>query len=176
MSQEYLDDLNCCLDSGYDGEALKPQLRKKIYLSGPMRGYPNYNFPLFYSVSALLTLWGWQVFNPAQMDIDDGKAEYNRSLNEIVPDSSFTIEDALRRDFRVILQCDAVALLPGWENSEGACRELGMAMDIGLPVYTVETQLGTLTGADYPALRIAVAERYAKKVERRLVETVNGIH
>lgn len=136
---------------------------KKVYLSGPMRGYKDFNFPLFYTTEALLELWGWAVSNPARLDIEDGKAAYNVAEKRIVPDTSFTIADALRRDFTVILSCDAVALLPGWEKSEGACRELGLAIDIGLPVYFVNPIDGALTAAPEQDLRRAVAIKYCSK-------------
>jgi len=134
-----------------------------------MRGYENFNFPTFYATAALLELWGWTVHNPAKMDIDDGKAEFNKAEGRIVPDTGFTIADALRRDFKVILDCDAVALLPGWEKSEGACRELGLAIDIGLPIYYVNPADGSLNAALETECRYAITRKYAERVGFGLV-------
>src|SRR5262245_23383467 len=42
--------------------------KKKIYIAGPMRGYPSYNFPAFDEAEAALTAGGWRVLSPAAMD------------------------------------------------------------------------------------------------------------
>lgn len=36
---------------------------------------------------------------------------------------------------------DALVLLPGWENSPGACEERSLAMSLGLPVLTLDQAL-----------------------------------
>jgi hypothetical protein len=109
--------------------------RKKIYVSGPMRNVDDYNFPIFYHVSAMLQMWGYDVVNPAAMDIADRRAEWNWDLRQVILDNSFTMEAALARDFREILDCDAIVLLPGWQNSEGANKELQFGIAIGLPAF-----------------------------------------
>ena len=130
-------------DCIFGGMMDKDNDNKRIYLAGPMRGLPNHNFPLFYQASGMLEMWGYTVINPAKMDIEDGRAEWNWNTNEIILDNSFTIENALARDFREILDCKAIVLLPGWEASEGAQKELEFALAIGLQAFVY-------TGADAP--------------------------
>ena len=37
-----------------------------IYVAGPMRGYPEFNFPSFHAAAAQLRAAGHTVFNPAE--------------------------------------------------------------------------------------------------------------
>lgn len=113
----------------------KKLMKKKVYLAGPMRGLQNYNFPMFYQTAAMLEMMGYSVFNPAKLDIEDGRAEWNWNTNGVIIDNSFTIEKALARDFKVILDSDAIILLPGWKKSKGAQKELEFALAIGLKAF-----------------------------------------
>lgn len=45
------------------------------------------------------------------------------------------VEMFLRGDKEIITRCDAVIMLPGWEESDGARKEFAFAHDIGKPVY-----------------------------------------
>jgi hypothetical protein len=94
---------------------------KKIYIAGPMRGYPGLNWPAFDSAAKRARKMGYEVVNPAEMDREIG----------IDPNSTFTdaqVEEMLKRDFQAIDQCDAIALLCGWSHSKGALREIEYAL------------------------------------------------
>lgn len=49
-----------------------------IYLSGPMKGYPESNYPLFRQVAADLRADGHRVYNPAEFPIA-GRTRHSRS-------------------------------------------------------------------------------------------------
>jgi hypothetical protein len=100
-----------------------------------MRGITNNNFPAFYMAAAMLDLWGYEVVNPARMDIEERRAEFNWNLNEVILDNSFTMERALARDYDEIRTCKAIILLPGWETSIGAAREIAFAVSRGIPCF-----------------------------------------
>ena len=43
---------------------------KRCYISGPMRGHPSFNFPVFFALERELFRDGWVVSNPARKDIE----------------------------------------------------------------------------------------------------------
>lgn len=111
----------------------------KIYLAGPMRGKPNFNFPAFDYASARLRSQGHEVFSPADHDreINGPGIEINPTGDESLCEKThgFSIRDALSADLNWICrEADAVALLPGWEQSTGATAERATAIAVGLTV------------------------------------------
>ena len=104
---------------------------KSIYVLGPMRGYPQFNFPAFFEAEAKLLAEGWCVYNPARMDGEG--FDYNRSYTaaELAPMLSVVI----RRDLLTIIDhCSAVYALPGWEKSAGANTEMALAKFLRLDI------------------------------------------
>ena len=101
---------------------------KKIYISGPMTGYPENNFPAFHAHAALLREQGHEVVNPAEINV--GLVEPAHGT----PEWQAFYQACLRADIRALCDCDAISLLPGWENSNGAHLELHIAHRLGLEV------------------------------------------
>lgn len=101
-----------------------------LYIAGPMRGYPRFNFDAFYEAEAMLQKGGYEVLNPARMDADIG---FNPDTD--VPDKAF-LDEAMRRDFEAVMKSDGVVMLPGWEKSVGAKAEMGLARWRRIPVYS----------------------------------------
>lgn len=102
----------------------------RIYLAGPMRGFPEFNFPLFNQTAAQLRSEGHQVFNPAERDIerhngvDISKGNEKGDVAQAEKDHGFNRRHAMNDDLNFIcLEADAIALLPGWKASEGARLE-----------------------------------------------------
>lgn len=93
---------------------------KIIYLSGPMRGVEDYNYPEFNRVANDLTVRGYAVLNPAANF--NGAQDYDRSVY-------------MRHDFFHVLQADYVFCLPGWKDSVGARAEVLVAQQCGIPVH-----------------------------------------
>jgi hypothetical protein len=94
----------------------------KIYLSGPMKGYPESNYPLFRQTAAELRREGHEVYNPAEFP-HDGPHEQFPIRRAFAAYSKFICEEA-----------DAILLLPGWEKSLGVSAELALAKNCGLEV------------------------------------------
>lgn len=95
---------------------------KRIYLSGPMTGLPDLNFPAFHAAAAALRAKGCDVVNPAEINIDGEK----------------TWHACMRADIKALCDCDEIAMLPGWENSNGAHVELNLAHRLGMRVVMLE--------------------------------------
>ncbi len=95
---------------------------KRIYLSGPMSGIAEHNFPLFNAETARLRALGYEVVNPV----------------EVNPDPGSTWEECLRRDLVAMLDCDTIALLPGSTKSRGALLELHVADALGFKLKAAQ--------------------------------------
>jgi len=109
----------------------------KLYLAGPMRGYPKFNFPAFDFAAAKLRSQGFEVFSPADNDrqrMGDKPFSSNDTGDEIKleKDTGFNIRQALTDDTHYIcVHADGIALLPGWEKSSGAKAEHALAEALG---------------------------------------------
>jgi hypothetical protein len=92
-----------------------------IYISGPMTGLPEFNFPLFCQVAKKIVARGHIVVNPATL-IEGSK---DRS-------------HYLRADLLLLVgQATAIVVLPGWGGSRGARLEVEIGRQLGLPIYDV---------------------------------------
>lgn len=105
-----------------------------------MRGIPEFNFPAFNAAADRLRFDGHEVFNPAEKDNErHGKdiSKGNESGCEKVAaeQHGFNLRVALGDDLAwICAEADAIALLPGWENSKGAKAEHATAVALGLEV------------------------------------------
>lgn len=95
----------------------------KIYISGPMTGYPHLNFPLFDAIAEELEKLGWEVVSPARLERERGSTTYR------------THRQSLKDDIVALMDCDAIYMLPSWQHSRGAGCELVVAASLGLLVY-----------------------------------------
>lgn len=90
----------------------------RVYLAGKMTGLPDLNFPLFHSEAARLRALGYDVVNPAEINVD--------------PAAGWG--ECMRRDIPELLTCKAIALLDGWENSKGARLEWYIAEALDMKI------------------------------------------
>jgi nucleoside 2-deoxyribosyltransferase len=105
--------------------------KTKIYLAGPMRGYPEYNFPAFAAAAEKLRSQGYEVWSPHERDLADG---FDPKTDEALSMSFY-----MKQDLPAVCDADWVAVLPGWEESEGVQIELGVARALGKLIVSVET-------------------------------------
>ena len=120
-----------------DSEVARPGLTRmkedsevccKIYLSGPMTGLPNFNYPTFMAVAEELRAAGHHVENPD----DGGQVE------------GWAWSDYMRRALNQLLLCNTIVTLPGWEESPGANIEVLLARNLYLREF------------DYPDIKIGL--------------------
>ncbi|EIF5982986.1 DUF4406 domain-containing protein [Salmonella enterica] len=101
--------------------------KKVVFICGPMTGHENYNRDAFMLKEMELIACGATVLSPAMLP--DG-LEHEQYL---------TITRGMIR------VSDAICLLPGWENSEGAKREVVYAMRRNIwPMWLDEERRGKL--------------------------------
>ena len=111
-------------------------MAKAYYIAGPMRGYPEFNFPAFGNAADYYRARGHFVFNPAERDIKKG---FDPSGLKGTPAElellKFDLRDALAADCDFICRVAThIHMLEGWANSKGATAERALALALGLTV------------------------------------------
>lgn len=97
----------------------------RVYVAGPMTGLPELNFPAFHAASNKLRQSGYEVINPAEINVDP----------------ALGWETCMRADIAQLVTCEYIALLPGWENSKGARLEKHIADNLGMrPIFVDHNQ------------------------------------
>lgn len=89
---------------------------KKIYISGPMTGYADFNRPAF-NVAA-------------EKVIADG----NTPLNPALAPDGLTQTEYMQLAMQQVFMADAIILLDGWNQSKGARAEYALAEKLGLDI------------------------------------------
>ncbi len=112
----------CYESTFHDPHATGERAISMLYVAGPMTGYPECNYPAFMAASWKLRNAGFRVWNPAER-VDSKTARH--------------YVDLLRDDLKGLLECDGLAVLPGWEFSIGARNEVMVAGVLRMPVKTV---------------------------------------
>lgn len=116
----------------------------RIYIAGPMRGIPEFNFPAFFRAAKDLREEGHTVFNPAERDnlkhgTDISKGNETGDESIAAAQHGFNLREALGADLAwICAEADAIALLPGWENSKGAKAEKVVGEVLGLKIIHLE--------------------------------------
>ena len=106
---------------------------KPYYLAGPMSGYPQFNFPLFYSATAALRAAGYNIISPAELDAQHGvDKEALASTDGDAAKLSQTWGDLLARDVKIVADtAQGIIFLPNWSKSRGAKLEAFTALLCG---------------------------------------------
>lgn len=119
----------------------------RLYLAGPMSGYPDHNFPAFEEAATMLRKSGYIVVSPHETACSDGSVAGSKSW-----------EEYLRYDIVAMMNgADAIATLPerpGFNPSKGMRIEMQLARSLGWQVCSVQEWLNTLWFCD--RLRTAV--------------------
>jgi len=105
------------------------------YLSGPMRGYEDYNHPAFRSAEDALSRWIRTEVDAGRWPLlaDEGFKIINPARN-FNGDTSLSLDKYMRKDLSQVVKSDVIVLLPLWEESEGANLELKVAQACGLDI------------------------------------------
>ena len=99
-----------------------PPAVQRVYIAGPMTGYPELNFPAFRAEATALRAVGLEVVNPAEINVD--------------PSAGWSA--CMRADIAQLVTCDRIHLLPDWSCSKGASLEHQIGRALGLLVTLAE--------------------------------------
>ncbi len=98
---------------------------KRVYVAGPITGRENHNIEAFKLACELLYDAGYDPVNPHELvDHQDGE-----------------LKEYMAIELPHVCQADFVALLPGWEDSQGAKLEAYVAIVCGIPVKSIKDLL-----------------------------------
>lgn len=86
------------------------------YISGPMMGLPDFNFPAFFDLAEHICCLEWEPINPAAQ-VDFGSRE-----------------DAHRHNVKLLIDANIVVMLPRWELDRFAIAEKSIAELMNIPV------------------------------------------
>jgi len=92
------------------------------YISGPMSGLPELNYPAFFAAEEQLSSSFSKILNPARLTLDEGQSN--------------TWENWMRKAIAMMTEATHVFLLPGWQNSKGARLEVLIAESLGLTIIS----------------------------------------
>ena len=90
----------------------------KVFISGPMSGYDNYNRAMFDLAEDFLHALGCAVFNPGNLTCFD---------------QGWRHDEIMSIDIFALKHCDVILHLPGWERSKGAWDEALHAKSFDIP-------------------------------------------
>lgn len=102
----------------------------KVYVAGPMTGLPDFNRSAFHAAEKRLATLGHEVLNPARLTPAD-----------LGLDREPAWSDWMRAAIRILMDADAVCLLPGWMGSRGAYLEFQIADKLCIPVEELSVWL-----------------------------------
>jgi hypothetical protein len=130
-------------DSNKDPETEPIQRKRVLYLAGPMRGRPYFNYQMFDRVrDCLLSQQRYEVISPADEDRkQDGfdpmvDPKYANPDNCVFP-KQLDFSRVMRRCIDAVMRCDEIVMLPEWHMSAGAVAEFSLAVWAGKSVRFV---------------------------------------
>lgn len=94
----------------------------RLYIAGPMTGYPEYNYPAFERAEELLVAKGYEVLNPTT-----NNPEHPTWVNY------------MRASIAQVIAADGIATLDNWQMSAGAALEVQIAHALRIPVMSLDT-------------------------------------
>jgi len=106
----------------------------KYYISGPMTGYPSYNYPYFEAVAAAFEQKGIEHTSPHRVEVAAEDPTWHHYM---------------RANVKSIMDCEGLVLLRGWPESSGARMELEICLTLEMPVYYLNNETLIKMSKDY---------------------------
>lgn len=119
----------------------------KLYLAGAITGNRDYKEEFGICAQDLREA-GYEVVSPVEID----PVEHGDEIHDWTPETE-TYRQYLRTDAAELLGCDGVALIPGFEGSNGVRKEIQLARLYDIPVYAIDW-----TDDDEPEITLSLYE------------------
>ncbi len=104
-----------------EDELQQKNKREKVYISGQITGLEKTAYmALFGKVEKILEHEGYEAVSPVR-------------FTEFENPESMEWQDFMRRDIKLLCNCDCIFLLPNWMESKGARLEATIAEALGIP-------------------------------------------
>lgn len=111
----------------------------RAYISGPMRGIRNFNYDTFNQVEEALYRWRGTLAGVEEFTVTNPAKNF-------AGDQTLDLATYMTRDLEQVLAADALILLPGWKDSEGAKLEVRVALATAKKFY--EASAHQFAGSD----------------------------
>lgn len=96
---------------------------KRVYICGPISNMPDDNKPAFENAQRVVNLLGFDAINPHDTCKDIEPKEWTACM---------------KADIKVMVDCDYLVVLKGWDGSKGAILETSIANQLMIPIFTLE--------------------------------------
>ena len=96
-------------------------MRERVYIAGPVTGVDGFG-ENFKRAARLLLEEGYTPIDPTAPGLVDG----------------WEYRDYINRGFALLMDCDAICTLPGYEKSPGAMLEVHYAMAVGMRLLSIQ--------------------------------------
>lgn len=104
-----------------------------LYISGPMSGYEDFNYPRFNEITEALSKLAPILIGGKQRRV----VPVNPATLDEMIEKKLSWSQALCRDVNILTYCDGIALFDDWPNSRGAIVEAFNSEIIGKDVWYV---------------------------------------
>lgn len=111
---------------------------KVVYIAGPYMG-ATHDGKSFFQINTNIMFareWAKKVFQLGVFAFCPHLNSYHMEL-DVDADADFW----RKADLEILSRCDAILLIPGWENSRGSVLERTFAIDNSIPVFSSENEL-----------------------------------
>lgn len=108
-----------------------PKNKETVYISGPMKGYPDSNFPAFMAAERFLRSQGCDVINP--VTLRENLLKLHPGIEDLPKDVQYDI--FMIHDLKHVPKADTMYMLYGWTDSKGARDEFKEAIKHGLETF-----------------------------------------
>ena len=115
----------------HTGSTVADNKRLSVYIAGPMANIEHYNFPAFNQAEKKLesSKIFRKIINPAKLDQND------RALDSTIELTDEERKTIIIRDLKLLVECDSIFMLEGWEDSKGAQVEHALARYLNLKIF-----------------------------------------